>query len=476
MKGGGDRKPGCPNDVHFKLHKTSKGRSQKHSISGMNLSTGQPCNCSFNLWCEYPALTEITGNGIATVGTTNIINYIKNIISFVKSFNTDSIVMRMQAPKIQLDWTIQDTSRMYQALAGVGTYGGSLTGSNKERTFPFYSLEDKTDNSTIGYLINQLKVINPKIKIYLLPYVGFDAGSTGPFNFVSSSSPSTAISGYSAGTTDNQNAVDSFWCAVKFYKYYSEKCKSNVGYSFNGVIIETENSQLDTPIVPGLGSANAQIKATYSLFNTSPQSSLVTLGIYNYASSPIGNTSINFGLTGSPSLSNNINQINEVSIGSNKIKITTLWPQYYGLGVSDAPGTPEQIAYASVNQKKNKVTNYINDTLSWSSSFNNTTTEVNGMLSIETNTIRKYSVDPSTGNPTVGRRNRTPFFGQDGWNWDDVCYVGNNAIKNRILKNGMKIKPTIFSGADLYTDFGKFTAANTTNIKINNNIKTASCS
>ena len=173
MKGGGDRKPGCPNDVHFKLHKTSKGKSQKHSILGMNLSTGQPCNCSFNLWCEYPALTEITSNGIATVGTTNIINYIKNIISFVKSFNTDSIVIRLQAPKIQLDWSIKDTTRMYEALTGVGTYGDSLIESSKERTFPFYSLEDKTDNSTIGYLINQLKAINPKIKIYLLPFVGF---------------------------------------------------------------------------------------------------------------------------------------------------------------------------------------------------------------------------------------------------------------------------------------------------------------
>ena len=464
MKGGGDRKPGCPNDVHFKLHKTSKGRSQKHSILGMNLSTGQPCNCSFNLWCEYPALTEITGNGIAIVAKPDIINYIKNIISFVNSFNTDSIVIRLQAPKIQLDWTIQDTSRMYQALAGVGTYGGSLTGSKKERTFPFYSLEDKTDNSTIGYLINQLKVINPKIKIYLLPYVGFDAGSTGPFNFVSSSSPSTAISGYSAGTTDNQNAVDSFWCAVKFYKYYSEKCKSNVGYSFNGVIIETENSQLDTPIVPGLGSANAQIKATYSLFNTAPQSSLIGQGVLNYSTTsvPYDITSIEFGLTGSPTISKTINQINTVSIGSNKINITTLWPQYYNLGVASDP--TEQLKYSSLD--KLKVSDYINREVSHLPSDNDTSAEVMGMLSIETNMIRKYS---STGVVFGGR---TPFFGQAGWEWDDVCYVGNNAIKNRILKNGMKIKPTIFSGADLSTDLGK---ANQINILINNNFITSSC-
>ena len=39
MKGGGNIKPGCPNDVHFKLHKISKGRSQKHSFFGLNLLT-----------------------------------------------------------------------------------------------------------------------------------------------------------------------------------------------------------------------------------------------------------------------------------------------------------------------------------------------------------------------------------------------------------------------------------------------------
>ena len=465
MKGGGNKNPGCPNDVHFKLHKTSKGRSQKHSFFGLNLLTIPTCNCSFNLWCEYPALTKITGNGIAIVDKPDIINYIKNIISFVNSFNTDSIVIRLQAPKIQLDWTIQYTNRMYEALAGVGTYGDSLIGTiNKERTFPFYSLEDKTDNSTIGYLIDQLKTIKPTIKIYLLPYVGFDAGSTGPFNFVSSLIPSIPISGYSVGTTDNQNAVDSFWCAVKFYKYYSNYCNSNVGYSFDGVIIETENSQLDTPNVPGLPFANAQIKATYSLFNTAPQSSLIGQGVFNYAviPTPINITSIEFGLTGSPTISKTINQINTVSIGSKKINITTLWPQYYNLGVASDP--TEQLKYSSLD--KLKVSDYINREVSHLPSDNDTSAEVMGMLSIETNKIRKYS---STGVVFGGR---TPFFGQDGWNWDDVCYVGNNAIKNRILKNGMKIKPTIFSGADLSTDLGK---ANQINILINNNFITSSC-
>lgn len=478
MKGGGDRKPGCPNDVHFKLHKTSKGRSQKHSILGMNrLTVVQPCNCSFNLWCEYPALTKITDNGIAIVDKPDIINYIKNIISFVNSFNTDSIVIRLQAPKIQLQWTIQNTSRMYEMLSGVNAtggpgIGGSLSGASKDRTFPFFSLEDKTDNSTIGYLIDQLKTIKPTIKIYLLPYVGFDAGSTGPFNFVSSSTPLNPISGYSAGTTDNQNAVDSFWCAVKFYKYYSNYCISKVGYSFDGVIIETENSQLDTPIVPGLPLANAQIKATYSLFNTAPQSSLIGQGVLNYSSTPIDNTSIEFGLTGSPSISKTINQINSVSIGSNKINITTLWPQYYNLG-----NTNEQEAYSSHN--KELVAHYINSKISHIPSDNDTNdAEVMGMLSIETNTIRKYSA--ATWPPTVGFGSRTPFFGnvsptEAPWTWDDVCYVGNNAIKKRFLSNGKKLKPTIFSGADLYTDFGKWTT-NTTHIKINNNIKTASCS
>ena len=480
MKGGGNRKPGCPNDVHFKLHKISKGRSQKHSFFGLNLLTLPSCNCSFNLWCEYPALTKVSDYGISIVDKPDIKNYIANIISFVKSFNTDSIVIRLQAPKIQLDWTIADRAQMYGALTGTGPYGSTLSGASKERTFPFYSLEDSSDSSTIGYLITKLKKINSNMKIYLLPFVGFDAGYGGPFNFVTALSPSTPIPGYSASSSDNQNAVDSFWCAVHFYNWYNtySQLPAKIGHGFDGVIIETEDSQLSIassiPILSARAAAmdppttpNKQTARTYTLFNTSPQSSLVSLGIYNYASSPIGNTTLEFGLTGSPSLSNNINQINEVSIGSNPIKITTLWPQYYGLGVSDAPGTPEQIAYASLNQ--NKVTKYINNTLSWSSSFNNTTTEVNGMLSIETNCIRDAS------GSIVSFKSRPPFFGQAGWKWDNVCYVANNAIKSRVLSNGNTIKPAIFSGADLYTDLGNFTAETISNITINNNFNTSSC-
>lgn len=460
LSGGGGVKPGLPINVYLALHRMARGRSQQNSLSRLNVL--KSCNCSFNLWCEYPALTKITSNGISIVDKPDIINYIANIISFVKSFNTDSIVMRLQAPKIQLDWTIMDTDRMYQALTGTGTYGASLFGANKERTLSFYSLEDKNDNSTIGYLIDQLKTINSNMKIYLLPFVGFDARSTGPFNFVTADSPSTPIPSYSASSSDNQNAVDSFWCAVHFYNWYNTHSQTKIGYGFDGVIIETEDSQLDTPTVPGLPFANAQIKATYSLFNTAPQSSLVGQGIYNYASTTIGNTSIEFGLTGSPTISKTINQINTISIGSNKINITTLWPQYYNLGAASDP--TEQNAYKTFNQ--NTVTNYINNTVNHVPSQNNTTAEVMGMLSIETNVIRK------AGGGGVGLGGRTPFFGQAGWKWDNVCYVGNNAIKNRILSNGMTIKPTIFSGADLSADLGK---AKQKNILINNNFSTSSC-
>ena len=458
-----------------------RGPNTPPSLFGLNLST--TCNCSFNLWCEYPALTNITGNGISTVDPLSIVNYIKNIISFVNSFNTDSIVIRLQAPKIQLDWTIQDEAQMYEMLAGVNAtggpgLGGSLTGIHKERTFPFYSLEDITDNSTIGYLINQLKtVINPNIKIYLLPYVGFDAGYGGPFNFVTALSPSTTIPSYSVSSDDNQNAVDSFWCAVHFYNWYDTYSKriDKISHGFDGVIIETEDSQLDAPPVPNLPDAQAQIKATYSLFNTSPQVPLVTAGVRNYASSTPGNTSIDFGLTGSPTISKTINQINTVSIingqESNKINITTLWPQYYNLQTNPIY---EVQAYGNNGNgpfNKNTVVDYINTIYQYlTPSDNDTTAEVMGMLSIETNAIRKYT---STG--VVGFGQRTPFFGQNGWKWDDVCYVGNNAIKNKKLKNGPTLKPTIFSGADLYTDLGKFTAETISNITINNNFNTSSC-
>jgi hypothetical protein len=433
------------------------GRSAKHTRvihkrlrPNLHTSVGTKCNCDFNLWCEYPALTEVTLNGAGFVAPNDLKNYISNIIAFVKSFNTDSIVLRLQAPKIQLDWSIMDTSGMYQALTGTGTYGATLTPAQKEKTFPFYSL-DPNDTSTMGYLVHQLKQIKPSIKIYLIPYVGFDSGYPGPFSFIQSLS--STIPNYTA-STDNQNAVDSFWCAVHFYNKYNLLCKSFTTFNFDGVIIETEDSQLNDGsgvIIPGLQTHEKEVTATYSLFSTAPQSSLVAQGIFNYANlgpTPTDITAINFGLTGSPSISKTTNQINTVWIGSNKINITTLWPQYYNLGDTKNPVYKEQPAYSSFSKKR--VTTYLKHASNWVDASNVSSAEVMGMLSIETNYIRKYH------NSAVKYNNlRPPFFGQKGWTWNDLCYVANNAIASRKLDSGKIVKPTIYSGAILSADLGK---------------------
>ena len=346
MKGGGNKKPGCPNVVHFKLHKISKGRSQKHSLFGLNLLTVPSCNCEFDLWCEYPALTKITGNGISIVDRTDIINYIANIITFVKKFKTKNIVMRLQAPKIQLDWTIQHRTGMYEMLAGFNAtsadapgLGGSLTGPSKERTFPFYSLEHIDDSSTIGYLITELKKNNPEIKIYLLPSVSFSSGSTGPLpllqHFLLQLLYLVILLLYQV-IIKMQSIVSGV--LYIFYKWYSTYSKVKIGHGFDGfdgVIIETEGLPLnskppphpDGVTVPGLSSPNAQVRATYSLFNTPPSASLQSISPYpvlNYKSTPIGNTDIDFGLTGSPTLSKTQNQINKVTLPGTTLKLSNI--------------------------------------------------------------------------------------------------------------------------------------------------------
>ena len=505
MKGGGNKKPGCPNVVHFKLHKISKGRSQKHSLFGLNLLTLPSCNCEFDLWCEYPALTKITGNGISIVDTTDIINYIANIITFVKNFKTKNIVMRLQAPKIQLDWTIQDPAGMYEMLAGVNAtstgapgLGGSLTGASKERTFPFYSLEHSDDPSTIGYLITELKKNNRDIKIYLLPSVSFSSGSTGPLPFVTALSPSTPIPGYSASlSSDNQNAVDSFWCAVHFYKWYNTYSKVKIGHGFDGVIIETEGlplnskppSHLDGVHVPGLPSSNAQVRATYSLFNTPPSASLQSISphpVLNYKSTPPLANDIDFGLTGSPTLSKTQNQINKVTLPGTTLtlsKINKIWPQYYNLmGTTSeeatlkkatgkdveydaseshpGPGGPSPYTqYSSAKIKEitdeiydyskssnSKVKTWLQHMANWDNDDNDTDAEVIGMLSIETPQKRKYNSTSINYNEP-----RQAFFGSGKWTWSNICNIGKE-IGNRKLKSRKNLRVGIFTG-DLLSAF-----------------------
>ena len=504
MRGGGNHKAGLVQNTHFSLHRMASGRSQKHSHNTLNdgiffenMRLVEDCNCSFNLWCEYPASTAVTGNSIPTVPKSDLTAYIDNIILFVRKFNTDSIALRLQTPATQLDWSIQDPSRCYQALSGTGVYdptsttpapgvvGGDGSGTKpvygQERTFPFYSLEDKTQTWSIGYLVDRIKQINSDIKIYILPNLGkscwvqSQSAATGFGTRDNNTTPSlnptlNPTTGhpeidYPLELETNQEAVDSFWSAVHFYRYYNDLLKEKIGYNFDGVIIETEGMPLAEPSVPGLAQADAEVKKTYSLFSSPLSSTIKNAGVYSYTSTPTqgeGITDINFGLTGSPTISKTINQLNTVPIlssttnDSNKINITTLWPQYYNLfdNSGDQYDQREQEAYSS--KKYEDVVNMIHSQAPWNKSDNNTTAEVMGMLSIETPYVRYYNTNTSG---ISYNRTRRAFFGKGGWTWDMVCSAANTlfgtAQEARKLSNGETIKPTIYSGDLLSTQSGK---------------------
>lgn len=106
MKGGGNRNPGCPNDVHFKLHKISRGRSQKHSFFGLNLLTMPQISqlTSLGLWTEW-LKTPIQFGPPKTEGTPDQINtWMEQLNQFMKQFNSQTLVFRIQAPEIG-KWT-----------------------------------------------------------------------------------------------------------------------------------------------------------------------------------------------------------------------------------------------------------------------------------------------------------------------------------------------------------------------------------
>ena len=485
MKGGGNIKPGCPNDVHFKLHKISKGRSQKHSFFGLNLLTLPSCNCEFDLWCEYPESTKVDGNGVPYVDQTSLKNFIDNILTFISIFKTERLVMRMQQMDgTHFDFSIKDKERMYYCLTGDNSAqkGDPLPSNYINKAFPFYSLEDNNDESTMAYLMNQIKTKYSNVKVYILPYVGFDAGNFG-YGFIQSKPrayqpahpsatpptpeiiqlPSTQylidpgfISYLGTGsvatnsppsdgsTPDSQKAVDSFWSAVEFCKYYSNRCNSKIGKKFDGIIIETEDSQLAATVITDLPGANTEIKKAYTLFNT--ETSLIlqnnlTDPVLNYKTSHQGNTDVVFGLTGSTTITKTRNMLNEVSVMGAPIKITNVWPQYYQIN-------DDTIASYDTGNRK-KVVNAIKAESNWVPSDNSGNFAKDaaiGMLSIETPYERKY-LDVGPGKiDTTHIRATGAFFGNGKFDWDDVCYVSNNAIVNRKLENGNPLRAGIFAG------------------------------
>ena len=496
MKGGGDRKPGCPNNFHFKLHKISKGRSQKHSIFGLNFLL-PTCNCdiSLDLWCEMPFLTYLGPNtGASCLTGETLETYVENIITFCKTFKTQNIVIRLAYPSPNINnWSITDLDTMYYALTGdwdpTGSSSPPFTIDNSspyynERIRPFYRVTKNTPtsgkivpkiNGTLGYLVNELRTNNSSIKVYMLPEI-VDGSEASTWAYIGNYKPAKptlsvphppAYSGtrptfdpYSASIPDkNQIAVDNFWSAVHFYQYLNDKMNSAYTQKFDGIIIETENSGLTKKSIPLRPGANAQVELTYSLFTTGLTSALETTGgICDFKTTPLPPSpphEISFGLTGSPTISKTVNDLHGVVVSTNQIKMNTLWPQYYNLGNT---GANEQRAYNSVD--KTKVVNYIEDKVNWVVNANTTGSEVMGMLSIEGDYVRKRQTN-SAGNSIIDNVSNPglSFFGIRGWSWKDICYVAKNAIQNKKCKqqgnaSATPIRAAIYTGSLLNQKLG----------------------
>ena len=220
MKGGGDRKPGCPNDVHFKLHKTSKGRSQKHSIFGLNLLLPTLPPPVIDLWMEIPSFPPpVDSNGTSLFPSENIkcfTNFNKNIITFCNYYKSENIVIRIEAPKD--NWTKTNYTTNTQIFDYISS------------RFSFY--EDNGDY-TLNYLISQLTTVK---NLYFLPYV--------QGNF--SSPPLTTLS----NPQDYKDNRDAFWTAVEFTNWYIKNKLSSIKVSSGSLnfkiqlVIEPENMGL----------------------------------------------------------------------------------------------------------------------------------------------------------------------------------------------------------------------------------------
>ena len=506
LTGGGGKHAGL-HPTHMKVWKHARGRSQKNStsklVSGLTPSSCDCSNSSLDLWCEMPFLTYIGPNtGASCLTGETLETYVGNIITFCKTFKTQNIVIRLAYPSPNIEkWSIKDLDTMYYALTGdwdpvvsgspppftIDTSTSSSPPYYNERIRPFYKvtknsspLNDKivpTIKGTLGYLVNELRTNNSSIKVYMLPEIidGSEAATWAYIgNYKPALPPAAPYSGtrppifdpYAASIPDkNQISVDNFWSAVHFYQYLNDKMNSvgNYAQKFDGIIIETENSGLTKKSIPFRPYANAQVKLTYSLFTTGLTPALETTGgVGDFKTTPLPPSpphDISFGLTGSPSISKTINDLDSIVVSGNQIKMNTLWPQYYNLADT---GKDEQDAYNSVHNPDG-VVNYIIEKVNWAVNDNTTGSEVMGMLSIEGDKVRKRQTT-STGNSIIDNVTNLglSFFGRGGWGWNDICHVAKNAIQNRKCKqqgntSATPIRAAIFTGSLLNQKLGSTT-------------------
>ena len=92
--------------MYFKLHKISKGRSQKHSFFGLNLLTVPQTSqlTSLGLWTEWLKTPAVYGTPKQAATPAQINSWMGQLNQFMTQFNSQTLVFRIQAPESG-DWT-----------------------------------------------------------------------------------------------------------------------------------------------------------------------------------------------------------------------------------------------------------------------------------------------------------------------------------------------------------------------------------
>lgn len=354
LSGGGIVKAGLPQNIHFALHRMATGRSQQHSLLGLNLAEiPQTLYEKIDLWIEWPAIPD--------ANTTDYKTWIENIITFMNTFNTETIVLRFgYNPFLGSNWP------------------------------PSTSTSTDYDNYYNNW-ITRYKSYEISSKKYSIKRI-LDETSVKTLYFLVDSAPDD-ISGYKAGI----HYLNYLLSSTGKWKYFNTKVKT-------GICIEVEafisNSNTDTTYAIDTAANNIAKKISYLLKNyngpgtTFPSTNIrTTLGASNLT---LDNDSV-LAATGSPTQGKSINRI--VDSGGNLI-IKRYFGQLYNMTTSP-PSSP----LSPLSNYNQPIIQYI---------YNNVklvdTDKSNywGVLSLETDKLRRLNSTrtgwqtPTTVTPQLG--------------------------------------------------------------------------
>lgn len=397
MKGGGDRKPGCPNDVHFKLHKTSKGKSQKHSILGMNLLTQPKIYEKVDLWIEWPAV-PFSSSYPENERQEQYTNWIDSLIIFMNTFQTETIVLRFgYNPFSGSNWppltsTSTDYDNYYDEwIKRYPPY--DLSGSN---LYSIKQILDKTSVKTVYFLV---QTASDDISGYRngIHYLNHLLGQTGKWS-------------------------------------YFNKVKT-------GICIEVEAfiNNLDTTYTPDSSNANnVAKKISYLLKNYSGN-----LFTTNNIKTELGATNLTLdndlvlAATGTQTQGKSINRISNSTTAP--LIINRYFGQCYNMG-SSLPQPPTTTQFNS--QRNQSVINYLYDCVKL---VDTDKSNYWAMLSLETDKIRKLNANNDGFKTPV-----TPISQQLG-----LLYQGQWKLFNELI-NQLKSSSTIAQRGAGWTNVNGF--------------------